>query len=257
MPVELSSTTDLTKMTVVQLREHLKSRALPASGTKSELIERLKESLTNEEKILETDDGVLKGSAEAPVATGVTTEEDVLGPQSSPKKTDGDANIAKDDEKMTVVEDSKKEKEGGKKKDDEETLDAKTKRALRFGLPLSNEELKRKRAERFGMNAGGSGGDAVSEEERKRRRLERFGAANGGGAELSNEELLKKRAERFGLEFGRTSDTTSKRSSIGDVEKASLEALERRAKRFGICSEQAEAEMKKMRRAERFGLNKS
>ncbi|KHN71169.1 hypothetical protein Tcan_02446, partial [Toxocara canis] len=82
---------------VVQLREHLKSRALPASGTKSELIERLKESLTNEEKILETDDGVLKGSAEAPVATGVTTEEDVLGPQSSPKKTDGDANIAVND----------------------------------------------------------------------------------------------------------------------------------------------------------------
>lgn len=52
--------------------------------------------------------------------------------------------LQKEGEKAVI-----KEKETENKKDGEDTLDAKMKRAMRFGLPLSDEELKRKRAERF------------------------------------------------------------------------------------------------------------
>uniref|UniRef100_A0A0M3HXE9 SAP domain-containing protein n=1 Tax=Ascaris lumbricoides TaxID=6252 RepID=A0A0M3HXE9_ASCLU len=223
---------------VVQLREQLRSRGLSASGTKSELIERLKESLTNEEKILEGDDSVSKENTETSTVADPSVKNDLLSSESSLKKSALDGGVSKEEEKAVI-----KEKEIENKKDGEDTLDAKMKRAMRFGLPLSDEELKRKRAERFGLNAGVSEGGASSEEEKKRRRLERFGPVDGAtknsASVLNTEEVLRKRAERFGLPL-KGNDTTIKQSSIGGVEKASLEALEKRAKRFGVCSEQAE-----------------
>uniref|UniRef100_A0A915C2N7 SAP domain-containing protein n=1 Tax=Parascaris univalens TaxID=6257 RepID=A0A915C2N7_PARUN len=244
---------------VVQLREQLRARGLSASGTKSELIERLKESLTNEEKILEGDDSVSKENTETSVAADSSVKNESLSSERSLKKSALEGGVSKEGQKAVVKEKSTVEKEI-ENKDAEDTLDAKVKRAVRFGLPLSDEELKRKRAERFGLNAGVNEGGASSEDEKKRRRLERFGPVDGAtknsASVLDTEEVLRKRAERFGLPL-KGKDTSIKQSSIGGVEKASLEALEKRAKRFGVCSEQAEAEIKKLRRAERFGVNKS
>uniref|UniRef100_A0A914I6Z0 SAP domain-containing protein n=1 Tax=Globodera rostochiensis TaxID=31243 RepID=A0A914I6Z0_GLORO len=50
---KMTSRDELEKMTVAQIREKLKSRKMPISGTKSDLISRLHESLMAEEKLLE------------------------------------------------------------------------------------------------------------------------------------------------------------------------------------------------------------
>ncbi|VDK51931.1 unnamed protein product [Anisakis simplex] len=259
--IELTSTTDLTKFTVVQLRELLKSRALPSSGTKVELIERLKENLAAEEKILEADDSLTKDDSieRAPIsADAIVTEDDVLGPDPASQKKADDEGGESDTTTTTKTSDkvdgkdevSVKQGQQAKKADDAatamETLDAKTKRALRFGLPLSGDDLKRKRAERFGLKV-----ETEPDDEKKRRRLERFGLLNGtakgdGGSAVNQDDILKKRAERFGLpvkdkESAKNGSSAANVSLSTDVvEKASLEALERRAKRFGVCSEQAE-----------------
>lgn len=49
----MTSKEELEKMTVAQIKEKLKSKRLPISGAKSELINRLYESLVAEEKLLE------------------------------------------------------------------------------------------------------------------------------------------------------------------------------------------------------------
>nr|CAD2140124.1 unnamed protein product [Meloidogyne enterolobii]CAD2186974.1 unnamed protein product [Meloidogyne enterolobii] len=53
----MASKEQLEKLTVAQIREKLKSRKLPASGPKSELVTRLFVSLMAEEKLLEEGPG--------------------------------------------------------------------------------------------------------------------------------------------------------------------------------------------------------
>lgn len=256
------SKSDFARLTVVQLRDHLKTRGLPTGGTKAELVERLTESCLAEDKILDSDVSATKDAIEEAVLDA-SIEDDLLGLDSAPKKKQELAPQVSmvEPKKVDAVEanirkeEQSEKKEEGKKED--ETIDAKTKRAIRFGLPLSSEQLKRKRAQRFGSAEK----DALSSEERKRKRAERFGLTVEGTQNSENPEkakdILKKRAERFGLEIKSDSSHAGSRSrEIGNVEKASLEKLEMRAKRFGISSEQAELEIKKQKRAERFGLDK-
>ncbi|CAG9540839.1 unnamed protein product [Cercopithifilaria johnstoni] len=250
------SARDLSKMTVVQLREQLRSRGLPTDGTKAGLIERLKGSYAAEDTILNSDTSVLsKDSLEETVLEGAINEDDILGPDTSVKKKDDLAPTAVPlTPAMTPsvhVDESKSNQKAEVKKKTEvmvNSWDAKLKRAQRFGLPLSDEQMKQRRAERSEMqvNAAANIGEILAE--KKKKRAERFGIANESE---KIQEILDRRAKRFGID--------SKMNAViaGKVEKASLEVLEKRGKRFGLCSEEAELEIKKQKRAERFGLNKN
>uniref|UniRef100_A0A1I8E978 SAP domain-containing protein n=1 Tax=Wuchereria bancrofti TaxID=6293 RepID=A0A1I8E978_WUCBA len=221
------STKDLSKMTVVQLREQLRSRGLPTDGTKAALIERLKASYAAEDTILNSDATALKDSIAAALssASAITPSVHIVRKSKTIQKVE----VNKKTEAMI------------------HSFDAKLKRAQRFGLPLSDEQMKQKRAERFGMQLGAAANIGEILAEKKKRRAERFGIIS---ETEKMQEILNKRARRFGV--------VNKSSAVvaDKVEKASLEVLEKRGKRFGLCSEEAELEIKKQRRAERFGLNK-
>ncbi|VDK68078.1 unnamed protein product [Litomosoides sigmodontis] len=251
------SAKDLSKLTVVQLREQLRSRGLPTDGAKAVLIERLKGSYAAEDTILNSDPSASKDSLEETVLEGAINEDDILGPDTSVKKKEDLAPAATlpvhltstpaMTAKMHVTGESKSNQQiEGKKTEATNSLDAKLQRAQRFGLPLSHEQMKQKRAERFGMQSSAAiNVDEILE--KKKKRAERFGIVSESE---KIQEILDRRAKRFGID--------NKYAGIsGAVEKASLEVLERRAKRFGLCSEEAELEIKKQKRAERFGLNKN
>ncbi|EFO22203.1 hypothetical protein LOAG_06284 [Loa loa] len=249
------STKDLSKMTVVQLREHLRSRGLPTDGTKVGLIERLKGSYAAEDTILNSDVSASKDSLEETVLEGAINEDDILGPDTSVKKKEDSTTAIPSASVMTsslyVAGASRNNQLAEMNKKTEamiNSLDAKLKRAQRFGLPLCDEQMKQKRAERFGMqlSADASIGEILTE--KKKKRAERFGIVS---ETEKMQEILDRRAKRFGI------DNESNAVITGKVEKASLEVLERRGKRFGLCSEEAELEIKKQKRAERFGLNKN
>lgn len=255
-----SHITDFSKMTMAQLREQLKSRGLPVSGAKATLIDRLTESFLNEEKILNADVSMPKDSLDEVLDVSVN-EEDVLGPTSPDKKP-------KTDETLTNVpieklkETNEVHQLGKSIAEPEEFVAPKQKRAERFGLPPTAEQMKQIRAERFGLANASSGSDD-SVEEKKRKRAERFGLNVNGkhGNAASNvtddeKDLLRKRAERFGLEL-RDGAQKKKNITFGEVDIPSADVLERRAKRFGISNERAEMEIKKQKRAERFGLNRT
>ncbi|EJW88806.1 hypothetical protein WUBG_00284 [Wuchereria bancrofti] len=249
------STKDLSKMTVVQLREQLRSRGLPTDGTKAALIERLKASYAAEDTILNSDATALKDSIEETVLEGAINEDDILGPDNLVKKKEDLAAALSSASAITpsvhIVRKSKTIQKVEVNKKTEamiHSFDAKLKRAQRFGLPLSDEQMKQKRAERFGMQLGAAAniGEILAEKKKGGRRG-LFGIIS---ETEKMQEILNKRARRFGV--------VNKSSAVvaDKVEKASLEVLEKRGKRFGLCSEEAELEIKKQRRAERFGLNK-
>uniref|UniRef100_A0A915PZR4 SAP domain-containing protein n=1 Tax=Setaria digitata TaxID=48799 RepID=A0A915PZR4_9BILA len=236
---------------VVQLREQLRSRGLPTDGTKAALIERLKGSYAAEDTILNSDASVSKDSLEETVLEGAINEDDILGPDTSIKKKEesNPVSIQSAPSKTSLVCLAGEPKNTQQKVEAVNSLlDAKFKRAQRFGLPLSGEQMKQKRAERFGAQSNATANIAETLEEKKKKRAVRFGIVSEAE---KMQEILDRRAKRFGIDSGTHS------VAVGKVEKASLEVLEKRAKRFGLCSEEAELEIKKQRRAERFGLNKN
>uniref|UniRef100_A0A0R3RZS3 SAP domain-containing protein n=1 Tax=Elaeophora elaphi TaxID=1147741 RepID=A0A0R3RZS3_9BILA len=252
----------IVSLQVVQLREQLRSRGLPTDGTKVALIERLKGSYAAEETILNSDASALKDSldeyfTEETVLEGAINEDDILGPDTSVKKKEDLAPAAMPSAPsitplVHVAGESKSNQRPEVSKETEaviNSLDAKLKRAQRFGLPLSDEQMKQKRAERFGiqLNAGTANVGGILAE-KKKQRAERFGIISESE---KMQEILDRRAKRFGI------DNKANAVISGQVEKTSLEVLERRGKRFGLCSEEAELEIKKQKRAERFGLNKN
>ncbi|KAK6015608.1 hypothetical protein OSTOST_18963 [Ostertagia ostertagi] len=129
-------------------------------------------------------------------------------------------------------------------------LDAKLKRAQRFGLPVGVTDplAKAKRAERFGLAT------VSSEKEMKAKRAERFGLTGrtSPGAKLStitDEETKKKlliRAQRFGLPVNEQGKTITSKDSVKEpVKPVGL-------KTGAVVDD--ELEQKKRARMERFGL---
>jgi len=265
------SAADLEKLTVVQLREQLKTRALPVTGKKPELIARLVQSYKTEaeDKILDgdldaiTEDDVLGLDASHPISTGSSSSSSSKPKAAITKKAVAPAAVVPKPA-ATVVAASVTAAAPAAIAKPPPVEDAKAKRAERFGLPPSAEELKNQRAERFGtatavgklaeraarfgIESGTTDGGASAEEmtEKKRARAERFGlpvAAAGvdavTGVKLSKEEIDAKkqqRAERFGTA-------------------TSNEKLVKRAARFGgTAGDAAEVDEKKRKRSERFAV---
>jgi len=254
----MTSKEDLEKLTVAQIREKLKSRKLPTSGTKIELVTRLYEGITAEEKLLET-------SAGGDFDISSVNVDEVLGLDSeanlSPDKKiseppnngiSGEKNIdsSNGNEATQVPSPEDTEKSGTKsperniKLPEEKELETtvvdppsddkkvQLKMAARLGLPI--DEAKSKRAMRFGI---------TTEEDQKTKRAQRFGLVD----QPDDDKKKLARAERFGVPLKRSAEVTSD-TSLG----VSDEALQKRAKRFGNA-DTSEESSKKEARVQRFG----
>jgi len=125
--------------------------------------------------------------------------------------------------------------------------------------PITEEEKRKQRAQRFGTSATEPGKASPtkedSQEEKKTKRTEMFGSAEGKessdaskGAVDNSEEYAKcvKRAQRFGLEIPEPMKKTTK-------EDKTESAWSQRAKP-GKATETKEDEEKRMLRAKRFGI---
>lgn len=248
---------DLSSLKVVELKEKLKEKGLPIAGSKQELLKRLKASLELEEP---ADD--LQETEE--VIEHVVLQEEEEEDVEEEEEPDNDMTLSDDklDVSSTVphVGDSTESIENNKPKkitlsglSDEERLKNRTEK---FGV-LSIDAKKQLRAERFGLSEKAanntstkiSAAPAVStgaDLDKLKVRAERFGVVSPVLSKVADVDKLKQRAERFG---GSVAPVLSKTEE--------QEKILKRQQRFGVISSTAatgDLEAKKMKRAERFGL---
>ncbi|RUS87797.1 hypothetical protein EGW08_004462 [Elysia chlorotica] len=257
---DTSTMEDLKKMKVTELKQALKDRGLPISGTKPELIKRLCSALgtevdQGEEDIDDDDDDVLEDDIlndDAPVPAPAKAP----AQQAAAKPTPAVAVKAAITKPVTAPDQTKQLTERKETNNIAPTDTTVTSKPVQVDKLTAEERLKM-RAEKFG---------AVSLDVKKQLRAERFGLDTGNKTSslsspasktpMSAEEVerLKKRAERFGA-------VTSKSLSKADQD----ERKRKRAERFGISntstvkttvsvnSTDSDLEAKKKKRAERFG----
>ncbi|XP_070566781.1 SAP domain-containing ribonucleoprotein-like isoform X2 [Ptychodera flava] len=231
---------DVKKLKVAELRKLLQEKGLDSKGNKAELVERLQEHIS---------------------ANGTTEdEEDVLGPDEEEEEEEEgeEEKIEKTNEtgetspeKPTVIKISTEIKPVtspvAKVKPSIISTEGLTeaekiaKRAQRFGAPVSADAKKAARAERFGIAnqqsktssiKSGSTSVSVGDLDKIRKRAERFGeSVSSTAVKLEEVERKKRRLERFGSATTTTATTVTK-----------------------LKGNLSEAELKKQKRAERFGL---
>lgn len=250
----MNSEADYQKMTIAHLKEELTKRGITpdAKAKKNDLIKLLQKA---------EEDAILNHSEDGAYGDPLSTpdedllNDDVLNDVLPEKLIDDVTEPAKTNEdRKPIVEEEKLETTVATLHDSHDplALDAKLKRAQRFGLPVGVTDpiAKAKRAERFGLATVGADKDM------KAKRAERFGLSKESSTEpktLSavDEETRKKllnRAQRFGLPVNENGKALS---SI-----QSKDALASRAQRFGLKTSAAvdeELEQKKKARLERFG----
>ncbi|CAK5091750.1 unnamed protein product [Meloidogyne enterolobii] len=278
----MASKEELEKLTVAQIREKLKSRKLPASGPKSELVTRLFDSLMAEEKLLEEGPGgesidlsgvnmdeVLGLDDEKDTHSSTTANEDIEeGKEKQPASCDNsDESIKNNDEEKganKTDEDKKEEEIKGKliTREDQTKRKGTTdedvkmlKLAERVGLPVKrrvseseSDDILAKREKRFGSFSGNKEGEKIltkkDEEEAKEKRAARFGITDEKRKTTDEDSKMLKRAERFGLPLKRGGASESEQSEI----------LAKREKRFGKVIGSGDTETKKEARIKRFGV---
>lgn len=204
--------------TVAELKAECKSRGLPVTGKKQDLIDRL--TANENEKSMEDD--LLE---EPDVSLGEESQEQ---PAEEPEKTEEAPEETKTEEPK---EDSPKPAEETPVDDMEKK---KLERAKKFGIeaPEVIADKKKSRAERFGLTAEKKA-DPVKEEldAKKKSRAERFGLninqkrkAKLEGTDIAiDAEKLKKRQERFG-NVSTTTTTTGAANGVMDEKKAARAA---------------------------------
>ncbi|XGW17839.1 hypothetical protein V3C99_002447 [Haemonchus contortus] len=248
----MNSEADYQKMTIPHLKEELAKRGITPDpkAKKIELIKLLQKA---------EEDAILNHSEDGGYGDPLSTpdedllNDDVLNDVLPEKLIDEVSEPTKEEEKPAAQSPAKNEKPKPAAitpPHDPLALDAKLKRAQRFGLPVAVTDplAKAKRAERFGLAVVTS----TSEKEMKAKRAERFGLTgqtSPGARVLANadEETKKKlliRAQRFGLPVNDKGKTT-----------APQEAVKAPAKHVGLKSSAPDdLEQKKRARLERFGL---
>lgn len=207
------SGSDYTSWKVADLKAALKSKGLPVSGNKQDLIERLQASLLDDgDDLLDQDDSmteeaILKAEEELKVTkspekvAAASPAKAAPTPVTSKPET---AKAASDKENAGDTTNTSPVKVVSKAT--EEEVEAKIKaRAERFGGFQSDEAKKLARAAKFGTGAATKGSTKL------------------GGAPSADLDTLKKRAERFGT----NTSTSLKKMEVN-------EAIKRRQERFGV-----------------------
>ncbi|KAF7633987.1 SAP domain-containing protein [Meloidogyne graminicola] len=237
---------------VVQLREKLKSRKLPVTGSKSELVNRLFDSLMVEEKLLEEGPG-----GENIDLSGVNMDE-VLGLDDD-KDTHSSPNATNDGEELdnkNEVEEEVKEILSKEIKINEDKELTKSK-----GTIGEDKSKMLKCAERCGLPLKRSGG-GTSESEMNdilAKREKRFGTGNVGFISFlfSSPHVLSANSNYFSHRELQSNSTGKYIKII--TKKDEDEAKEKRAARFGLTDSTkrkgtTDDDSKMLKRAERFGL---
>jgi len=196
---------DYSKMKVAELKEALQAKGLPASGNKSDLIERLQTSeAIVEDDILDQDDSMTEEA--------IKQAEEELKSQSPTKvkRTQigfGESKAAAESEKGKENEPTVEKTESSPTKDD--VAEKIKSRAERFGGFQSDDAKKAARAAKFGEMLG---------------KQEGGGKITSAGTEVDVDQL-KKRADRFGT----ATSTALKKAEVS-------EAIKRRQERFGVIT---------------------
>jgi len=256
---DLEVETELSGMTVPELKKALKAKGLSVGGVKQDLIERLQLAMASDENDPNNDTDLLEDANDL---LGDDDDEIVLEDQDSNPKIAATKKVSiKRDNTVaetttttpakieapiddTKVEDKKPEKKAEKsfeditikKWTDEERA---AKRAARFEASQNLSNL---------TEAVVSKDKDLTSESKKQSRAERFGLSTKiGGAPSADLETLKKRAERFG------------QSSSSVMKKAEMdEKVKKRQERFGVVADvEPSKKAKKSDVLSDVGLNKT
>ena len=233
----------------------MKEKGLPVAGSKQELLKRLKASLELEETaddLQETEEVI-----EQVVLQEEEEEEEEEEPDNdmtlSDDKLDVSSTVLDVGNSTESIENNKPKKITLSGLSEEERLKS---RSEKFGV-ISTDAKKQLRAERFGLSEKAtnntstkiSAAPAVStgaDLDKLKARAERFGVVSPVLSKVADVDKLKQRAERFG---GSVAPVLSKTEE--------QEKILKRKQRFGAISSTAvtgDLEAKKLKRAERFGL---
>jgi len=251
---------DLHSMKVTELKSELKSRGLPVSGAKADLIDRLETYMREHEGVEvveeEEEESVEKASDEKSSAEKVEAESNDISVNAneSQEKVNEEEEVAGSPPPQNSISTN-----------EEETDQSATVENLLTGL--TEKDRKMARANRF---AGGSiTGNTIDELKKKNERANRFGTESSTNTSSSAKpDTLKRRAERFGLplknEGGSKPNVTASSTVAASTISTSLggvdaKKLKTRAERFGMPATTASATVaaggdKKAARAARFGM---
>ncbi|XP_033761669.1 SAP domain-containing ribonucleoprotein-like [Pecten maximus] len=247
---------ELAKMKVPDLKKECKSRNLPTSGTKKDLVQRLKAEIN--QGSVDPEDAV-EEEVEADVADDSVEDalDQVLGEDDTDEialTTEADTapkesvTVSKVKTPITAPDSvSKQVSTTGVSENDRLKM-----RVQKFGA-VNPDLQKQLRADRFGVSqSNAKGGNKLAsappaDMDKLKKRAERFGAITSTVlTKVDETKKLKKRAERFGAV------TSTNLSNTENQEK-----LLKRKERFGVSTsttDSSEADAKKRKRAERFGL---
>jgi len=257
---DLEVETELSGMTVPELKKALKAKGLSVGGVKQDLIERLQLAMASDENDPNNDTDLLEDANDL---LGDDDDEIVLEDQDSNPKIAATKKVSiKRDNTVaetttttpakieapiddTKVEDKKSPEKKAEKSFEDITI-----------KKWTDEERAAKRAARFEASqnlsnlteAVVSKDKDLTSETKKQSRAERFGLSTKiGGAPSADLETLKKRAERFG------------QSSSSVMKKAEMdEKVKKRQERFGVVADvEPSKKAKKSDVLSDVGLNKT
>lgn len=249
------SVADAKKLTVPRLKEELASRGLDNTGNKPELLARLTESIEQAADELLGDAGI---TSDTHLLSDDILNDDILDAPSVGDESEADKLLGSVD----GAEEHKTDKSEGEEKHEVHLIDKKIDevtaetdkraRAIRFGLPVTAEDLgsdgaKAARAKRFDLPEDSK---RLTSNDAKASRAERFGITPKTPAA---DDKLAARAARFGIPVGGAASASASKNAPKSEGKAAK--LAARAKRFGGEIDDEEMEAKKKARMERFGTS--
>ncbi|XP_060081538.1 SAP domain-containing ribonucleoprotein-like [Ylistrum balloti] len=246
---------ELAKMKVPDLKKECKSRNLPTTGTKKDLVQRLKAEINQgsgdaeepvDEEIADVGDDSVEDALDQVLGEDDADEIALTTEVETPPKES--VTVSKVKTQITApVTETKVVSTTGVSENDKLKM-----RVQKFGA-INPDVQKQMRAERFGTGqASVKGGSKLApgpsaDVDKLKKRAERFGTITSTVlSKVDETQKLKKRAERFGA-------VTS--TSLSNTE--NQEKLLKRKERFGVstsATDSLEADAKKRKRAERFGL---
>uniref|UniRef100_A0A2A4K2P5 SAP domain-containing protein n=1 Tax=Heliothis virescens TaxID=7102 RepID=A0A2A4K2P5_HELVI len=240
-----STVIDVTKMKVVDLRKDLKSRGLPYSGDKAELVARLQAAMSQDEHgdinldsdeidsdgVLEDEDDKSQGDILDDSAVDTLNEELALSEQQSPTKPTAEVKPPRTLKRRITSTEVSKDKSEDTKSSDKESAAKKIvlNRAVSITSPPTKTTEDKEEIVPPETNPPSSNKIKITADLDAKTRLELRAKRFGLPVKMSEDERKEARKQRFGQ------NASSKSSVISDTGTLSenMEKLKKRAERFG------------------------